>query len=128
MRTHGEVKVRERPINSSFENLKEEKIMGQRACKIRIKREEFKGMPESEKITVNFKDDKLILSGISRGWKFEKDIEPIEFDGENVQVEVNSSMLGKVISQQKADVNMFLVGDERKAIVVNHTDRYYYVN
>ena len=117
--SHGDFKMRERPINSAFEKMKEENVMDQRACKVRVKHEEFRGMPESDKVTATFKDGKLMLSGVSRGWKFEKDIIPIEFEGENVQVEVDNTMLGRVISQQKGVVNMFLVDEEKKYLMVN---------
>ena len=80
-------------------------------------------MPETEdKVTATFKDGKLILSGVSHGWKFEKEIEPIEFSGKNVQVEVNSAELKRAISQQKPKVNIFLVDTEDKKYLMLNLD------
>lgn len=94
-------------------------------------KDEFSGMPETSgkaRVCVKFTDGVLTIQGVSRGWKFEKDITPLEYMDECTQVEVSNEVLRKIISSQSLGFDLFLVDYEKKYIMVNRPGELYYVN
>ena len=73
-------------------------------------------------VNLKFKNGVLNVSGINRGWEFNRDIPLNEFDGGPVQLRVVNELFKNALSRKGRPFRLSIVNGRRKYMMVNICD------